>query len=310
MRSLVTGGAGFIGSHVADLLIEKRHDVCVIDNLSSGKKENLNEDAWFHEIDLADYFEIKELFMKEKFDVVYHLAAQIDVRKSVLNPTNDAKINILDTLNLLELCREFKIKHFIFSSSGGAIYGDDVGIPTPEESIEKPISPYGCAKLAIEKYLNFYNRAYGLKFTSLRYSNVYGPRQNFGGEAGVVAIFINKMLNNENPTIFWGEQTRDFVYVEDVARANLLALNDTKSEIYNIGTGIETNIIELFHKINRFFGGGFNAVYMEKKAGEQARSCLNYGKIRKRLGWEPRTNLNKGLKKTHTWFLNNITNKK
>ncbi len=303
MRILVTGGAGFIGSHVVELLIEKGYDVCVIDNLSSGKKENLNKNAEFYEIELGDYSGVREIFMKERFDIVYHLAAQIDVRKSVLNPAEDAKINILDTLNLLELCKEFKIKHFIFSSSGGAIYGDDVRIPTSEESIEKPISPYGCAKLAIEKYLNFYNSVYGLKFTSLRYSNVYGPRQNFEGEAGVVAIFINKMLNNENPTIFWGKQTRDFVYVEDVARANLLALNDAKSGIYNVGTGIETNISELFNKINGFFSNKFDAVYDERKKGEQARSCLSYEKIKKQLGWSSMVGLNEGLEKTYIWFL-------
>lgn len=302
MRSLVTGGAGFIGSHVADLLIEKGHEVCIVDNLSSGKKENLNKNSEFYHIDLGDYSKVKELFLEKDFDVVYHLAAQIDVRKSVLNPVDDAKINILDTLNLIELCREFKIKHFIFSSSGGAIYGDDVDIPTHEENIEKPISPYGCAKLAVEKYLNFYNSVYGLKFTSLRYSNVYGPRQNFGGEAGVVAIFINKMLDNKNPTIFWGEQTRDFIYVEDVARANLLALNDNTNRVYNIGTGSETNINELFNKINKFFGGKFNAVYKEKKKGEQTRSCLNCEKIKKQLGWGPEIGLDEGLKRTYLWF--------
>ncbi|MEK6855032.1 MAG: NAD-dependent epimerase/dehydratase family protein [Nanoarchaeota archaeon] len=302
MKILVTGGAGFIGSHVAELLIENGHDVVVIDNLSSGVKNSIDSRAKFYEVDLADNSRVQYIFDKERFDVVYHLAAQIDVRKSVDNPVEDARVNVLASLNLLELSVKHGIKHFIFSSTGGAIYGDNVAIPTNEESLEKPLSPYGCAKLSIEKYLNYYNAVYGLKYTALRYSNVYGPRQNPHGEAGVIAIFFNKMLRNESPIIFGGFQTRDFVFVEDVARANLLVLSDTKSEVYNVGAGFETSISGLFEKMNSFFGGKFISEYREKKKGEQERSCLNYDKIKKNLEWKPEIMIDEGLKKTHDWF--------
>src|SRR3989338_3827245 len=255
MRILVTGGVGFIGSHVVDLLIENGQEVFVVDNLSSGVLENLDNRAVFYHIDLGDYDKIREIFEKGKFDIVYHLAAQIDVRKSVEEPVEDAKINILNSLNLLELCVKFGVKKFIFSSSWGAIYGDienldnyvtsypefsngqfgktsnaiaqivhNVKVPSIEEEKEKPISHYGVSKLTVEKYLHFYNKIYGLNFVSLRYSNVYGPGQNSKGEAGVIAIFFDRMLDNKKPIIFGGEQTRDFVYVGDVARANLIAL--------------------------------------------------------------------------------------
>ncbi len=303
IRILVTGGAGFIGSHVADLLIDKGHEVIVVDDLSSGFIENINSRAVFYNIDLSDLDSVKQVFEKDKPDVVYHLAAQIDVRRSVENPVEDAEINILDTLNLLELCVKYNIKHFIFSSTGGAIYGD-AKVPTNEQELEKPISPYGCAKLAVEKYLNYYNKIYGLKYTILRYSNVYGPRQNSHGEAGVVAIFLNKMFNNENPVLYGGKQTRDFVYVEDVAMANLLALNDEKNEIYNVGTGVENNIIELFNKINKFFSNKFKAEYKKKKLGEQEKSCLSYEKIKIELGWEPKIMLDEGINRVYSWYKN------
>jgi UDP-glucose 4-epimerase len=305
MRILVTGGAGFIGSHVVDLLINNNHEILIIDNLSSGKEDNINPKAIFFKEDLCNHEKIKEIFEKNKPEIIYHFAAQIDVRKSVENPVEDAKTNILSTLNLLELSKEFNIRHFIFSSTGGAIYGDAEEIPTAENYKEAPISPYGCAKLSIEKYLHFYNVVHGLKYTALRYSNVYGPGQNPHGEAGVIAIFLNNMLNEKNPVIFGGKQTRDFVFVEDVARANLLALKDNKSDYYNAGTSKETSITELFLKLNQFFNNKFNPVYLEMKKGEQMKSCLSYEKINKNLGWTPETNLDKGLKRTYEWFLKN-----
>lgn len=302
MKILVTGGAGFIGSNVADKLIEKGHRVVIIDDFSSGLRENVNSKAIFYQEDLSNHEKIRDIFVKEQPEIIYHFAAQINVRKSVENPVEDARINIINALSLLELAVKFKIKHFIFSSTGGAIYGE-AEIPTSEEAKEFPLSPYGCAKLSIEKYLNFYNKVYGLKYTCLRYANVYGIRQNPEGEAGVIAIFLKKMKIGENPVIFGGLQTRDFVYVEDVALANLLALDDNNSDTYNIGTAVETNITEIFNLLNSFFKYQFKAEYKEKKLGEQERSCLSYSKAKENLRWEPRTSLQDGLKKTYEWFL-------
>ncbi len=303
MKILVTGGAGFIGSHVVDLLLKNNHEVVVIDNLSSGKKENLNSKAKFYLCDLGNFEKVSEIFEKECFEIVYHLAAQINVRTSLENPVEDAKINIINSISLLELCTRHKIKHFIFSSTGGAIYGDTKDIPTTEKTREFPLSPYGCAKLGVENYLKFYNKVHGLKFTCLRYSNVYGPRQNSKGEAGVISIFFEKMFSDENPVIFGGIQTRDFVYVKDVARANLLALNNAKSSIYNVSSGKETDIIHIFSKINRFFKNKFEALYEPEKEGEPKRSCLSFEKINNNLGWVPETDLDDGLNQVYLWYL-------
>jgi len=303
MKILVTGGAGFIGSHVVDFLIKENHDVIIIDNLSSGQKENINKKAVFYHEDLSDFEKTEEIIKKESIEIIYHLAAQMDVRKSVEFPIFDAQQNIINTLNLLELSVKYKIKHFIFSSSGGAIYGDTL-IPTSEEAKELPVSPYGCAKLSIEKYLNYYHRVHDLKYTALRYANVYGPRQNPKGEAGVVSIFLTKMQGNEPVLIFGGSQTRDFVYVEDAVKANLLALNDRESNTYNVGTSKETNIMELFNEINKFFNNKFRPIYKEKKLGEQEKSCLSYKKINKKLNWHPKVNLKSGLKKAYEWYKN------
>ncbi|MBT4166400.1 NAD-dependent epimerase/dehydratase family protein [archaeon] len=303
MRAIVTGGAGFIGSHLVDALINENHEVIIIDNLLTGKTENINLKATFYNQDLQNHEKIKEIFEKHKPEIVYHLAAQIDLRKSIKEPIEDAKINILSTINLLELSAKNNIKHFIFSSTGGAIYGDTKQIPTIETHKEQPSSPYGCSKLTIEKYLHSYSKVHNLKYTCLRYSNVYGPRQNAKGEAGVIAIFLNKLFNNQTPTIFGGIQTRDFVYVHDVVRANLLALNDPTSNTYNISTSKQTDVIEIFSKINKYFNNKFAPHYEGLKKGEQKISCLSYEKIKKNLGWEPLTNIDEGLDKTYCWFL-------
>ena len=320
---LVTGGAGFIGSHLVDRLIEKGHEVLIIDNLSTGKKENLNPayfvgtgpKAKFYEIDIQDPG-ISGIFKKEKPDVVFHYAAQIDVRKSVEDPIGDAKINILGSLNLIQNFVQVKQRinprqsipgnKFIFASSGGAIYGDSSVIPTPENFSLNPQSPYGVAKLTIEKYLDFYNKAYGLDYVALRYSNVYGPRQDSRGEAGVVAIFIDKLLHKQVPTIFGsGEQTRDFVFVKDAVDAALKALDlllSGKSAVFNVGTNKETSINTLYSLILEKTGKSAQPNFAPSKIGDIKRSCLDCSKIKKELGWYPQYSLDQGLSKTVKWF--------
>jgi UDP-glucose 4-epimerase len=309
MKILITGGAGFIGSHIADALIENNR-VVIIDNLSSGRLENLsqlkgNKNFKFINLDIRDKEKIDNLFLDEGFDCVFHLAAQINVRESVKNPREDAEVNLIGLLNILEACVKNKVKKFIFSSSGGAIYGDGVKIPTPETEKESPISPYGIAKLCSEKYLHYYNKQFGLDWTALRYSNVYGPRQNPKGEAGVVSIFINKILSGEQPVINGsGEQTRDYVYVEDVVSANILALKKNLNGIFNVGTGKEIDVNELFLEVVKLLGFDFKEIHGAGLAGEQMRSCLNFDKIKK-FGWIPEYDLEKGLRKTVDWFKEN-----
>ncbi|RZD16309.1 MAG: NAD-dependent epimerase/dehydratase family protein [Candidatus Acididesulfobacter guangdongensis] len=306
MKILITGGAGFIGSNVADMLIAKKHDAVIIDNLSSGFEYNVNKEAKLIKADITDFDKIEKIFNEEKPEIIYHFAAQIDVRKSVSDPIFDAKTNIMATLNLIKLSNDFKIKKFIFSSTGGAIYGDTDDRPTKEEHSEWPLSPYGIAKLATDKFLNFYHEIFGLKYVSLRYGNVYGPRQNPYGEAGVVAIFLNKMLKNEQPIINGdGKQTRDYTYIDDVAKANILALeNIDKIGIYNVGTSVEISVNDLFTEINKNFGGKFKEIHGPAKLGEQKTSCLNYEKIKKDMGFEPEINFSEGIKKTYEWFKN------
>lgn len=301
MKILVTGGAGLIGSYVVDMLIEKGNDVVVIDNLSTGSKNNLNDHVKFYNEDLRNFEKIRGIFDKEKFEIVFLFAAQANVRKSVEDPVSDAEINILSSLNLLELAKKHNAK-IIFSSSGGVVYGE-AEIPTSENHSLNPVCPYGCSKLAIEKYINYYNENYGLNFVALRYSNVFGGRQNTEGEAGVIGIFFEKMLKGEKPLIFGnGKKTRDFVYVKDVARANILAMESSKGGVYNVGSGKETSVLELFNKMNIFFDNKFEPIFDKDKPGEQQRSCLNIDKIRQELGWEPNFSLDEGLKKTFEWF--------
>jgi len=295
MKILVTGGAGFIGSHVADLLVNTDYEVCIIDNLSSGKKENVNKSAKFYQNDLSDFKKIEEIIENERPEAIYHLAAHIDVRKSLENPIFDANMNIVNSLNLLELSSKYNVGKFIFSSTGGAIYENGGKMPSEENDKELPESPYGCSKLAVEKYLNYYHKVHGLEYTILRYSNVFGPRQNAKGEAGVISIFLDKMMEGKHPTIFGGEQTRDFVYVEDVAIANLLALKDSKCSTYNVSTAKETSINQLFEKVNSLFDNKFKPVYSAAKKGEVFRSCMSHDKIEKELGWRPNTSLDDGL---------------
>lgn len=303
-KILVTGGAGFIGSHLVDVLIAQKYRVFVIDNLSTGFRENINLKAKFYKADLTNHELINRIIKKEKPEIVFHQAAQMDVRKSVEDPMFDARNNILASINLIKISHENRVKKFIFASTGGAIYGDTEIRPTPETHTEWPLSPYGIAKLAIDKFLNYYHFIHGLNFTSLRYANVYGPRQNPHGEAGVVAIFFSRMLTGEQPIVNGdGKQTRDYIYVEDVVTANLLALkNFKKIGIYNVGTARETSVNQLFREINKFFSTKFKEVHGPAKAGEQRTSCLDFSKIKKDFQWTPQTDLQTGLRKTFEWF--------
>lgn len=302
MKCLVTGGAGFIGSHLADKLITKGHKVAVIDNLSNGKEENLNPKVKFYKTDIQDQ-KISQIFEKEKPDIVFHYAAQIDVRKSVENPIESAKTNILGSLNVLENCKNFGVKKIVFASTGGAIYGEAKIIPTPEDYPPQPVSPYGIEKLIVEHYLDFYKKEYNLDYLILRFANVYGPRQNSRGEAGVIAIFCDKMVAKNQPIINGdGKQTRDFVFVDDVVRANIIAMEENESGVFNIATGIETDISTVFRELKKAFNLKIQEIHGPQKAGEQKRSCLSFKKAKVKLNWQPEYNLNKGLEITKKWF--------
>jgi len=303
LKILITGGAGFIGSHVADLLIENNFDICIIDNLSSGKLKNVNPKARFYKCDTRDN-EIFKIIQTEKPQIVIHNAAQMSVRNSVEDPVNDASINIIGGLNVLETCKKLNVEKIIFASSGGVVYGEQQYFPADENHPTKPISPYGVAKLSFEKYLFYYNYIFGLKYIALRYANVYGPRQDPHGEAGVVAIFSSKLLSGSQPAINGdGKQTRDYVYVKDVAAANLLAIkNDFTGEI-NIGTGIETDVNKLFDILKKSAGQKeIKEVHAPAKEGEQRRSVLSYKRAQEVLGWAPKMELKIGLAETYNWF--------
>jgi UDP-glucose 4-epimerase len=306
MKVLVTGGAGFIGSHVADAYMGAGQDVVILDNLSTGSAENVPEKAKFYLLDICSP-EINKVFELEKPEIVNHLAAQISVTVSTRDPIQDARINALGLLNLLGTAVRHSIKKFIFSSTGGAIYGDTEKMPTPEMHPPEPISPYGIHKFLGEQYLRFYAYQHGLPYTVLRYANVYGPRQNPLGEAGVVAIFINTLLKGETPTVFaYPEEPegmlRDYVYVEDVARANLLAANHGTGEIINIGTGHTTTTGALYRTISSFFKNPPTPKRGEARPGDLRRSCLDIRKAKDILGWKPLTDLEEGISRTVKYF--------
>lgn len=307
MKILVTGGAGFIGSNVADALIEQGHDIVILDNLSTGNISNVNSNAKFIQKSITD--DLSDLFDEEKFDVVNHHAAQIDVRKSVSDPIFDANINILGSLNLLQCCVKFNVKKFMFASTGGAVYGEQDYFPADELHNAQPCSPYGISKLAVEKYLFFYNQVHGLNYTILRYANIYGPRQNPLGEAGVVSIFLDKILADQQPMINGsGEQTRDYVFVQDVVKANLITLNDSNSDIFNVGTAIETNVNELFALINNNFNNTVKEIHAEAKPGEQLRSVITSDKMFNKFNWKPSTSIDYGIRVTIDYFKSLLTN--
>ncbi len=300
MKILVTGGAGFIGSHVVDLLVENKHEVIVVDNLSSGKKQNLNPKIRFYQEDITNFIGLRAVFAREKPDIVCHHAAQISVNNSVKDPVHDARINIIGSINLLELCREFKVKKIVYAGTGGAAYGTPKVLPCSEKTLVAPLSPYGISKHAVELYLYRYFVDYGIDYCVLRYSNVFGPRQDPYGEAGVVAIFAKKMLNNETPVINGdGLQTRDYVFVEDVARANLYAIQKkTKSKIFNIGTGKETNVNKIAQLIGKITGYKGKSIHVPALKGEVRRISLDVALAKKELGWQPEISFEQGLRRT------------
>jgi UDP-glucose 4-epimerase len=298
MKILVTGGAGFIASHIVDAYIGRGHDVHVIDDFSTGQQANLNPRATVHELDVAGS-DAAKLIVDLKPDVLNHHAAQMDVRRSVADPTFDARVNIIGFVNLLEAAKDAGVKKVIFSSSGGAVYGDREPIPASEEHPTVPLSPYGVSKLSGEFYLTYYHLAFGMPYVALRYANVYGPRQSSKGEAGVVAIFISQLLAGKNPVINGdGKQTRDYVFVGDVVRANVAALDTDYVGPVNIGTGIETDVVTICRTLQQGMASTIEAIHGPAKLGEQRRSCLEISLARKVLDWKPEISLRAGLEKT------------
>jgi UDP-glucose 4-epimerase len=298
MKIAVTGGAGFIASHIADAYLSLGHEVVIIDNLSTGKRENIPANARFIEMDVNDPG-IPALFMEEKFDIVNHHAAQMDVRVSVQDPTYDARINILGGINIYESALRSGVKKIIFASSGGTVYGEQEYFPADERHPTKPISPYGIAKLSNEQYLYYYAHVHGLPSVAFRYANIYGPRQNPHGEAGVIAIFAQKLLKGEQPVINGdGLQTRDYVFVGDVVAANILALQPQMIGAYNIGTGIETDVNTLFGHLRDLTQSTCEEQHAPAKQGEQMRSVLSHERIFASFGWTPKMDIVEGLSKT------------
>ncbi|MGO8760668.1 MAG: NAD-dependent epimerase/dehydratase family protein [Desulfobaccales bacterium] len=301
-RTLVTGGAGFIGSHVAHQLVAASHDVAVVDNLSSGQREYVPAAAQFYPYDINSP-ETAELIRAWRPQVLIHLAAQMSVQASVSDPVFDARENILGSLNLLQAAAEAQLQKFIFASTGGAMYGDDAPLPARETDRARPEAPYGIAKMAVEHYLHFYQREHGIIPIALRYANVYGPRQNGRGEAGVVAIFIEKFLAGQQPRINGdGLQTRDFVFVGDIVAANLLALDYPRAGAFNIGTGRETDILTVYLQLQELMGSPLGPVHGPAKPGEQRRSALDSTLAQTELGWRPQVSLAQGLARTVAAF--------
>ena len=335
---LVTGGAGFIGSYIVDLLIKNNYKVVIVDDLSSGREENINKNARFYKLNITDQKGLVEVFKKEKPDYVCHEAAQISVSFSVRDPLFDAQTNVLGSLNLLQCCVNHQVKGIVFASSGGTIYGEPEHFPISEDYPFKPQSPYGISKVTIEYYLDFYQKNYHIPYVALRYGNVYGPRQDPYGEAGVIAIFIEKMLKGEIPTINGdGEYIRDYIFVEDVAQANLLALqnmvklsevvqkegkektkekekkeSDAKPKVeiklncFNLGTERGVSVNEIFYFLKEIIKFSHLAHYGPPRVGDLRKNVLDCHLIKEVLGWQPQFDFSAGLEKTVRWFKENI----
>ena len=303
MKILVTGGAGFIGSHVADRYLADGHEVVVLDNLLTGSRKNLNPQARFVELDIRDGKGVEHLFARERFDVVNHHAAQMDVRKSTEDPLYDAEVNILGSLNLITSAVRHGVKKIVYISTGGAVYGEPKRLPVEEDDAVNPECQYGISKHTVEHYLYLYRLMYKLDYTVLRYPNVYGPRQSPQGEAGVIAIFAGKMLDGEAPTVFGdGNQLRDYVYVGDVAQANALALTDAGGEIINLGSERGTSVLDLYRHLQRILGFQAEPKFAPLRPGEIYRIYLSGRKAKQLLGWQPTVSVEDGLTRTVEWL--------
>jgi len=312
MRILVTGGAGFIASHVADAYIAAGHDVAILDDLSRGSMGNVNPKARFFKGDIRDHDFVEHVFATEKPDAVNHHAAQMDVRRGVQEPIFDASVNILGSLNLLEAAIAHKVRRFVYISSAGAAYGEPDQMPVPEDFPINPITPYGISKHTVEHYLFTFKALYGLPYVVLRYGNVYGPRQSSKGEAGVFAIFCEQMLAGIQPVIYGdGSKVRDYVYIDDVAEVNVLALERGTGEIFNVADGVPTNDYEVFVKVRDALSiQSLEPKYVPKRAGEIDRIYLDISKAKQLLGWVPRVSLEEGTLQTVRYFQKSAANLK
>ena len=305
-RALVTGGAGFIGSHLVDRLVQEGFQVAVADDLSSGHLENVNPGARFHRVDLTDPA-LGEVFEEERPEYVFHLAAQASVIRSIKDPKGDVRVNVLGSLNLLEQCQRFGVGRVVVSSTGGALYGDPQILPCPEDHPVRPFSPYGVNKYAVEGYTHCFSLQTGFPYTILRYANVYGPRQDPDGEAGVVAIFCKRMLAGDPVTIYGdGRQERDFVYVADIVEANLLAVRQKQSATYNIGTGVSVSVNTIFSKLAQVSNYRLEPIYEPSRQGEVYKISLDGRKAQEELGWAQGTDLETGLGLTVDYFRNRV----
>ncbi len=304
--ALVTGGAGFIGSHVVDALIKRRIKTYVVDDLSSGQKKNINPNAHFTKLSILNP-QFEKYLHKLKPDIIFHLAAQVNLRHSIIDPPYDTRINALGGVKIAHIAGSVGVKKVVFSSTGGPMYPEDARLPASEKTPAEPISPYAINKRVMEMYLNFAYHVHGMPFVALRYANVYGPRQNPKGEAGVISIFAKNMLNGKPCTIFGnGKQTRDYVYVDDVVRANMLAMNRNVVGEFNIGTSRQTSVNDVFKKLARIIKYELPSRKEAAAAGEVMRSALSYKKAKAKLGWEPKMKMSKGLEKTVHWFEKNL----
>lgn len=302
MRILVTGGAGFIGSNVADRFVAEGHEVAVFDDLSSGFREFVPAAARFFEGDLADAAAVEAAVAEFRPEIVDHHAAQIDVRKSVADPVWDARVNVLGSIGLLQACTRHGVRKVIYASTGGALYGEGRELPATEAHPINPEAPYGASKHTVEHYLYLWKALHGLDYTVLRYPNVYGPRQNPHGEAGVNAIFIGLMLSGQRPRVFGdGEAVRDYLYVDDVVEANVLALTRGSGEMLNIGTGVGTSVNDIVRGLQRIIGFAEGAIHEPPRAGEIQRIYLDASRAKQVLGWEPRVTFEEGLRRTVEW---------
>ena len=302
MKILITGGAGFIGSHIVDKYVDLGHKVEVIDDMSSGLMENMRDDVTYHEIDIRSS-KVTAVFDEGSFDVVNHNAAQMDVRKSTEDPAFDADVNIIGSINLLQNCVRTNVKQFIFASTGGAIYGEQDAYPVDETHPANPVSPYGVSKLSIEKYLHYYDVEYGIIHSILRYSNVYGPRQNPHGGAGVIAIFAKKLLLGKQVIINGdGKQTRDYVYIDDIVRLNELVLAFDRCTLTNAGRGMEHDVNYLFDLLKQKMGSTMKAKHGPQVPGEQRRSSINSDRAMQLFNWKAEVDIESGISKTADVF--------